>query len=133
MTQTDQTPSDTQVLYNAECPVCHFEVSRYARYSDDNGLPIRFDDLNGAGLARWGLTPDQAARRLYVSHRGELLSGMPAFRVLWAQMPRYRWLARVAGWPILRPTSVFLYDRIIAPVIYRWHKRRKARTPSKNG
>ena len=120
-------PAKTQVLYNADCPVCNFEVSHYATYSAKHVLPIRFDDLNSDALAQWELTADQAAQRLYVLHDGALLSGMPAFRVLWRQMPRYRWVARVTGWPVIRPATVFAYDRILAPLIYRWHRRRLAK------
>lgn len=119
--------SQTQVLFNADCPLCNFEISHYAAYADKNALHIRFDDLNSCALQRWDLTADQAARRLYVAHERQLLSGVPAFRVLWGQMPRYRWLARVTGWPVILPLSEWLYDRLLAPLIYRWHIRRQAR------
>jgi len=117
----------TKVLFNGDCPVCNFEIRHYEKYAGDTGLPIRFDDLNSDALADWDLSEDAAAQRLYVVHGDELLSGMPAFRVLWAEMPRYSWLARVTGWPVVRPATVFLYDRIVAPIIYRWHLRRQAR------
>jgi predicted DCC family thiol-disulfide oxidoreductase YuxK len=119
--------TDTRVLFNGDCPVCNFEIRHYEAYSDRSGLPIRFDDLNSDALADWDITEDQAARRLYVLHEGALLSGMPAFRVLWQQMPRYHWLARITGWPVIRPVTVFTYDRILAPIIYRWHRRRQAK------
>lgn len=131
MEQTPLKDAPTQVLYNADCPVCNFEISHYAKYAAQNDLPIRFDDLNTeareAWEQAWELDADTAARRLHVLHKGALLSGMPAFRVLWAQMPRYRWLARITGWPVLRPVTERLYDHLLAPVIYRWHKRRQAR------
>lgn len=123
--------AETKVLYNDQCPVCSFEINHYKGYSERCDLPIRFDDLN-RDAARWGMDPDLAARRLYVEKDGELLSGMPAFRVLWAEMPRYRWLARVTSWPVLRHVTEFTYDRILAPLIYRWHKRRQARTQSRS-
>jgi len=109
------------VLYNASCPVCNFEIRHYA---DRNGLPIRFDDLNSDARLQWGLDADTAARRLYVLHEGRLISGIPAFLVLWAQMPRYRWLARTVGLPGIRQIASAVYDHILAPVIYRWHLRR---------
>jgi predicted DCC family thiol-disulfide oxidoreductase YuxK len=123
--QTDQT-NQTAVLFNANCPVCSFEISHYASYADKNALEIRFDDLNSCALQRWNLTADQAARKLYVAHEGKLLSGIPAFRVLWEQMPKYKWLARVAGWPVVLPLSEWLYVRVLAPLIYRWHIARLA-------
>lgn len=120
----------TRVLYNADCPVCRFEIHHYRDYAQDGDLDITFDDLNTADLARWNLTEDAAARRLYVLDGKEMTSGIPAFLVLWSRMPRYRWLARVVGLPVIRPVCAFLYDRVLAPLIYRWHRRRQARRAS---
>lgn len=130
MSKHDISAEQTSVLYNAECPVCNFEISHYATYAEKTGLPIRFDDLNTDAREQWGLTADQAARRLYVSHEGELTSGIPAFLVLWAQMPRYRWLGRFVGLPLIKQIASVTYDYALAPAIYRWHiarKRKQAR------
>jgi len=124
---TMENTARTLVLFNATCPVCNFEIQHYARYAGDNGLPIRFDDLNSAAREAWGLDADTAARRLYVLHDGTLTSGIPAFLVLWAQMPRYRWLAWVVGLPGIRQVASAGYDHVLAPAIYRWHLRRLRR------
>lgn len=121
----------TAVLYNASCPVCNFEISHYARYAGDTGLPIRFDDLNSDARAQWDIDADTAARRLYVLHDGVLTSGIPAFLVLWRQMPKYRWLAKVVGLPVIRQIASAVYDYVLAPVIYRGHLRRMRRQPSR--
>ena len=121
---------ETSVLFNANCPVCNFEIGHYARYCRDAGLPIRFDDLNTDARAAWGIDADTAARRLYVLHQGQLTSGIPAFLVLWARMPRYRWLARIVGLPGIRQIASGLYDLVLAPAIYRWHLRRLRRQGS---
>jgi predicted DCC family thiol-disulfide oxidoreductase YuxK len=115
---------DTCVLYNADCPVCNFEIQHYARYAGQTGLPIQFDDLNSNALERWGLEADTAAKRLYVLHKGTLTSGIPAFQVLWAQMPRYRWLAWIVGLPVVFQAACRVYDHVLAPAIYRLHLRR---------
>ena len=117
----------TRVLYNANCPICNFEISHYARYADKSGLPIRFDDLNSETRDQWGLDADTAARRLYVTHDGVLTSGIPAFLILWAQMPRYRLLARLVGAPGVRQFANVTYDHVLAPAIYRWHLLRQRR------
>jgi len=119
--------SQTSVLYNANCPVCNFEIQHYAQYAEANDLPIRFDDLNSDARAQWGLDADTAARRLYVLHEDKLTSGIPAFLVLWAQMPKYRWLGRIVGLPGIRQVASVLYDFVLAPIIYRWHLRRLRR------
>jgi predicted DCC family thiol-disulfide oxidoreductase YuxK len=117
----------TKVLYNGDCPVCSFEINHYAAYAREKGLGIRFDDLNCPERAAWGIDEDTAARRLYVEHGGEVLSGVPAFVVLWRQMPRYHWLANAVDRPVVLPFASWLYDRILAPSIYRWHLRRQKR------
>ena len=115
---------DTRVLYNADCPVCSFEINHYAAYSDRTGLPIRFEDLNAAEMEDWGLSRDAAARRLYVLKDGQMYSGIPAFIVLWRDMPRYRWLARLVSVPGVHWLASKAYDHVLAPLIYRWHLRR---------
>lgn len=117
--------AETRVLYNDTCPVCRVEIGAYRRRALTDGLPIRFDALDRA--ADWGLTPDQAARQLHVWQEGRVLSGIEAFRALWSAMPRWRWLARVTGWPVIRPMTGALYARIAAPLLYRAHLRRQGR------
>ena len=119
--------SKTAVLFNAECPICNFEISHYVSYAEANGLPIRFDDLNSNALGDWSLTTDQAARRLYIVHDGALASGIEGFIILWRQMPRYRWLARIVNLPVIKQISAVLYDYVLAPLIYRLHLRRQRR------
>lgn len=117
----------TEVFYNRSCPVCRFEIDAYARHADQAGLAMAFTDIAGHDLARHGLDEDMAARRLYILHKGQVISGMPAFRVMWAMMPKYRWLARVFGLPGLRQLGEFVYDRIAAPLLYAAHRRRQAK------
>jgi predicted DCC family thiol-disulfide oxidoreductase YuxK len=113
---------ETEVLYNETCPVCRFEIDGYRRTAQSQNLPIRFDTLSNA--ADWGLTTDQAARRLHVRQNGQRLSGIPAFQALWRQMPRWRWLAKLTALPLIHPATCLLYDHILAPILYRAHLRR---------
>ena len=128
---TDNLTKPTRVLYNAQCPVCNFEIKHYERYNSDAELPLGFDDLNSDALANWDLTADQAARRLYVFHKGALTSGIEGFLVLWAQMPRYRWLGRLVGCPGIKQIACAIYDHALAPAIYRWHLHRQVRLARK--
>ncbi|WP_299546895.1 thiol-disulfide oxidoreductase DCC family protein [uncultured Tateyamaria sp.] len=121
---------DTRVLYNADCPVCSFEIDHYAKYSAGRALPIRFEDLNCVDMTDWGLSRDEAARRLYVLRGGQMYSGVPAFIVLWQDMPRYRWLARIVSLPGLHWLASKAYDHVLAPLIYQWHLRRQAAATS---
>lgn len=114
---------ETHVLYNADCPVCRVEIDSYRRRAVRDGLPLRFDTLEEA--ASWGITPDQAARRLHVRQGGQVLSGLPAFRALWSEMPGFRWLAWVTGLWGVRQVAGAVYDHVLAPGLYAMHVRRE--------
>lgn len=117
----------TRALYNGDCPVCDAEMCRYADVAASERLPIAFDDLNKTGLERWGVSEDAATRLLHVEHEGQLYIGFEAMVILWEQMPRYRWLARISRLPILFPVLSWIYTHVIARWIYERHQRRKAR------
>ena len=117
----------TRALYNGDCPICDAEMCHYAGYAQAKDLSIAFDDLNRTDLAAWGVTEDQAARVLHVLHDGRLHVGMAAFVVLWTQMPRYAWAARLARLPGVFGVLDWGYRRIAAPWLYRRHLRRLAK------
>jgi predicted DCC family thiol-disulfide oxidoreductase YuxK len=119
---------DCRILYNDTCPVCRREVEHYGRHAAARGVPLRLDPLGNA--ADYGLTDDQAARALHVMVDGRVLRGIPAFQAVWDRLPGYKWLARVTRWPVARPVVTFAYDRVLAPLIYRWHLRRVSRSGS---
>jgi predicted DCC family thiol-disulfide oxidoreductase YuxK len=121
---------ETRVLYNHTCPVCSFEIDAYRRRALRDGLPLRFDMLDQA--ANWGITPDQAARRLHVLHKGQVLSGIPAFRALWSEIPHLQWLARLTGNRFVGAAAVTLYDHLLAPLLYQMHLRRQTRQRAKS-
>lgn len=116
--------SETEVLYNGECPICSREIDSYARYAEGNALPLRFEALQDSDLARWGVDAEAAARRLHVLKDGKVFEGLEAFQVLWAEMPRFSWLARLTGLPVIRPLARRIYDYVLAPLLYWMHCRR---------
>lgn len=108
-----------RVLYNGACPICAREIALYRRLADRHGADIAFDDLNAVDLTRWGLTADQARRRLHARDGAFRLEGLAAFRALWARLPGWRWLARFTGLPGVRGLAHWGYERIAAPWLYR--------------
>ena len=120
---------ETEILYNADCPVCSVEIDHYARIAKAKALPMAFSDLNDPEkLETWGLTREAAAKRLHVRQGNEILSGVPAFIALWRQMPRYRWLARVVNLPGVHFIASAVYDYLLAPILFRWDRKRKCRS-----
>ncbi len=115
---------ETRVLYNETCPVCRFEIGHYRKVALAEDLPLRFDDLTHANA--WGIAPEAAAKRLHVLHQGQILSGIPAFQILWAKLPRWRLAARITALPLIQPLTCAFYDHLMAPILYHAHKRREA-------
>jgi len=116
----------TDVLYNDECPICSFEIKHYDKIATRDDLPLQFDPLTNAA-SDWGIGPEVAAKRIHIRHNGKIIDGMPAFLIIWSQIPRYQWLARLLSKPVIRPLSVRLYDHVAAPLLYALHKRRQRR------
>ena len=113
------------VIYNGDCPICAPEVRSYKRQARAAGADLDFADLNGLDLARFDLTEDQAAKRLHVLRNGELVSGVDAFLIIWRKLPKTRWIARIVDAPVIRPLAGMIYDRILAPLLFTLHKRRR--------
>jgi predicted DCC family thiol-disulfide oxidoreductase YuxK len=117
---------ETHVIFNDTCPVCRFEINHYSKIAGRDGLPVRFIGIDGDLPA--GLTADDAARRLHVWDGKQLVSGVPAFILLWRGMRGYRHLARLIDLPVIRTLASLAYDHVAAPLLYRAHLRRVARS-----
>jgi len=118
---------DTTVIYNGSCPVCSREIGVYRGRAQAAGAPLRFVDLCEADLDAWGLSPEDAARRLHAIDDGRLISGVDAFVALWRGTPGFGWLARAVSLPIVRPVAGAVYEGVLAPLLFRMHLRRAAR------
>ena len=113
------------VVYNDTCPICAREVAAYRRTTEANGIDVDYAGLSRTDLARFGLSPDEAAKRFHVMRDGVIVSGVDAFALLWDEMPKMRWLARLVRLPIVAPIARRVYDQILAPVLFAFHKRRE--------
>ncbi len=121
---------DLTSYYNGSCPICGAEMRHYQRIAERAELDLEFRDLSeheqvGTEL---GIPRDELFRSLHVrTVDGRILKGIDAFLPIWRRLPRFRWLAAVVGtWPVT-PLARLLYDRMLAPAIYKRHVRRQRR------
>lgn len=114
----DDNISYTTVLFNGDCKICNKEICVYQSYGTGRGLPIDFKDINTIDLAQFGLTRNETARQLHVIKNYELFKGVKAFVVLWNEMPRYRFLAKIFSLPWVTGMAQFFYYHIIARYLY---------------
>jgi len=116
------------VLYNDACPVCSFEIEHYRGLCLKRDLPLEFEKISdeGAMLEATGLTVKAAKQRLHVRlPSGELRVGVDAFLALWQEMPVYRLFGRFVSLPGVYQVATWVYDRILAPMLFAWDQRRE--------
>jgi uncharacterized protein (TIGR01777 family) len=114
------------VYMNDACTICRTEMEHYEKLSAAAACPIVFERIGriDAGLAAYGLSDADLRRRLYVRDRtGVLRSGVDAFIPLWAELPRYRWAARLVRMPIVHGMFDLLYEGLCVPILAWWNRR----------
>lgn len=118
MTTDIPLPAALTVLYDGSCPLCRREIGVYQDLKSSE--PIEWRDVSAAthpipvGHNRQTLM----ARFHVVKADGTVLSGAAAFVALWATMPGWRWLAKLAQLPGATPCLEWLYCRFL--VIRPW-------------
>ena len=117
-------------LYNGACPVCGPEVRRYQRIDARGSGDLGWRDISQdpAILEALGLKLEDVKERLHVvDDAGAIHIGVDAFAVLWAELPGHRWLSTMIRLPVVHPMARFVYDRALAPTLYRWNRYRDRR------
>ncbi len=97
------------VLYDGACPLCRREI---ALYRDLPALQaVQYVDVHAAASPLPpGTTRAQLLARFHVQQAdGRLVDGARGFVALWAVLPGWRWLARVAQLPGVLPMMELSY------------------------
>jgi predicted DCC family thiol-disulfide oxidoreductase YuxK len=128
----------TQVMFDGACPLCRAEIGLYQQAALEattpGSPPLEWVDVSRASFAlpgeQAGPSVEALRRRFHVrTAQGQWLSGAAAFVYLWAQLPRWRWLAALAKLPGLLWLMEMAY-RGFLPVrphlqrVARWLQRR---------
>lgn len=87
------------MLFDGGCPLCSKEVAHYRRM--DKTGEVKWADINANPeiLAQYGIGYEAAMRYLHVIDNGKIVVGVPAFAVIWEQLPYYRQLVRIISLP----------------------------------
>lgn len=94
------TRPDAVVYFDGNCPICRREIGFYRRQT--GGDRIAWVDVgNASGSSMPGdLCREAALRRFHLRKAdGELVSGALAFAELWALLPRFAVIGRIARLP----------------------------------
>jgi predicted DCC family thiol-disulfide oxidoreductase YuxK len=116
------------VWYNTRCPVCDAGVNwqRSKLLAAVRAGIVSFQDINfePAALAGLGVSLDDVRRRLHATDEsGRLIVGADVMIAIWRITPSERWLAWLAGNPMILPFTRFAYDRF-ADLLFAWNRRK---------
>lgn len=94
----------TQVYYDGLCIVCSKEIDHYRRLKGAENL--EFVDIKATDFdpRPHGLDPKKIDKVMHVKDaQGIIHEGLDAFKAIWSQLPRYRFLLKIADNPLVRP------------------------------
>ncbi len=105
-----------KVYYNNNCTVCRIEINHYIRKNTKN---IEWIDISHNKHAEQELnkTAKELLRRLHVKCDNQVYEGAKAFIILWDMLPGYKWLAKLAGLPIIYQIFFLIYE-VVAIFLY---------------
>lgn len=91
------------VLYDGGCPLCMREIRHVKSLAERRGgSALQFVDVSSGASDCLAFANDREKllARFHVQRSdGSRLSGAEAFVAMWARLPGWRWLARLAGLP----------------------------------
>ncbi len=117
------------VYFDGTCALCSAEIRHYQ--SREGADQIDFVDVSDTCDLGGDLTCDLAMKRFHVRMAdGTLKSGAAGFAAVWALLPGWRWLARLAKVPGVLPVLELAY-RAFLPVrpALSWVARRSGAQP----
>lgn len=112
----DNTCPNLTVLYDGACPLCRREIGIYQGLQPvEPTQTLKFTDISepGTALPPGGVRSDYLARFHVQRSDGQVLSGAEAFVALWATLPGWRWLAKLAALPGATAAMEWLYCRFL--------------------
>lgn len=125
----NDTPTETlTVLYDGACPLCQREIAHVRGLTERHQCALRFVDIS-PGAEAAGVSNDERdalMARFHVQRPdGTRLSGAAAFVAMWARLPGWRWLARLAQLPGAMPLLELAYRGFlrVRPWMQAWARR----------
>ncbi|WP_304027394.1 thiol-disulfide oxidoreductase DCC family protein [Methyloversatilis discipulorum] len=106
-------PETLTVLYDGGCPLCRREIAHVKGLADQRpDSALCFVDISTDAPAGAAFAADRTAllARFHVQRAdGSRLDGAAAFVAMWARLPGWRWLARLARLPGMLPLLEWAY------------------------
>lgn len=100
------------MLYDGSCPFCSKEVAHYRKLDKSGSVDWVDISTDQTALDANGIALDSAMKHLHVIERdGTITKGAYAFASIWAELPYFRYLAKLVSLPGILPVLDKLYSR----------------------
>jgi predicted DCC family thiol-disulfide oxidoreductase YuxK len=112
----------TEIFYNGSCSICAPEIHLYKKIITNENVEgdSQLDFVDISVSAPDEFSQEDMLKRLHAKlPNGDIVSGVPAFITLWKQVPGFKGLAFLINLPIIKSVAVFIYDKILAPTLYK--------------
>ena len=111
------------VYFNGACSLCGPEVAVYQRMVEEHAIEhVAFQDISRGSLPK-GYSRETLLASIHAHEGEEMRQGVEAFIALWLRLPKFKYLAYLINWPILRSGIGLIYNHIIAPWLYKRYLR----------
>ena len=116
----------TKIFYNGSCSICAPEIHMYQKIilnvKGEGNSPLDFVDISIS--APDGFLQEDMLKRLHAKlPNGDIIIGVPAFITLWRQVPGFKGLAVLINLPLVKLVAIFIYDKILAPSLFKRYLR----------
>jgi predicted DCC family thiol-disulfide oxidoreductase YuxK len=106
-----------RVFYDGKCGLCRREIDHYKRIAPQNIFEWIDITVHPESLVELNVTIQDGLRLLHVQGRdGKICQGVDSFLLIWENIPRFRWLARIVRIKPCYTLAAFLYKKFAA-----WH------------
>lgn len=109
-----------KVYYNGSCNICDAEISHYKKINQ-NAEYVDISNYSDENIAH--ISKKNLFRRMHIFDKGKLIAGSESFLILWAQMPKWKYLAKLLKLPILRQVWFISYE-FLALILF-WKNKSK--------
>ena len=116
----------TEIFYNGSCSICAPEILMYKKIITNENVEgsNQLDFVDISISAPDGFLQEDMLKRLHAKlPNGDIISGVPAFITLWRQVPGFKGLAVLINLPLIKPVAIFIYDKILAPTLFKRYLR----------
>ena len=98
-----------KVFFNNSCNICKLEIDHYKKISDKN---LEWVDItnNQEAIELTSKSKKELLRRLHVIENGKVIGGAKAFIIIWSNIPKYNFLAKILSFKPLFILFHYAYE-----------------------